>query len=143
MIERPMIPEDVTSVTELHRACGLEYELPDLNCRSMLVKHVIEDEGKVPMAALVRMTAEMYLLVDAKWRSPAWRSQAFSRLEHGVEERLSHLYLQSTAHPFESARHVEDECCWMPPVLEKSFGRRLMRYGWLKNEWPTYSRRRV
>lgn len=139
MIERAYTKADAERVADLHRLCGFEYELPDLEAPSFLIQRVIEDEGQIAMAGLVRMTAEVYLLADTRWRTPMWRYQAMQRLEKSLEGQTSALRL--TDENGNAPRQLEDVFCWMPPEIERSFGKRLSRMGWQRQLWAAFSRR--
>src|SRR5271165_3905701 len=80
-------------------------------------------------AALLRLTAEAYLLLDPKAGSPRERWEWLLGL-HGVTER-------------EAVRlGLEDVHAWLPPEIAAKFGKRLTRLGWVQDdEWTPYCRR--
>ena len=86
----PMIrnyePLDLDRVRQLHGTCGFDYALPDLDAPSMVVKRVMEGDGEVRALALLKLTAEAFLLMDGQWRSPAWRWEMLKRLHEDVRQ---------------------------------------------------------
>ena len=127
MIVRPYSSEDFEQVKALHARQGLEYELPDLEAPSMLVRCVIEEEGKVTEAAFLRKTSEAYWLFDP----------AESR-----RERLGKLLVLSRemVEPAKRA-NIDDVHAFLPPqVLNNCLHRTLLHLGWFKPEWVCYSR---
>jgi hypothetical protein len=80
-------------------------------------------------AALLRLTAEAYLLLDPKAGTPRQRW-----------EWLLHLHA-ATEH--EAARRgLEDVHAWLPPPIAGKFGKRLTRLGWLRDDaWTPFCRR--
>ena len=55
---------DLEWLRAMHAAQGFGYAFPDLADPLFLVRCVVEDEGRPRMAALLRLTAEAYLLAD-------------------------------------------------------------------------------
>lgn len=56
---------DLAALRAMHASQGFDYEFPDLRDPIFLSKLVLEDDaGEPAMAALARLTCEMYLLVD-------------------------------------------------------------------------------
>jgi hypothetical protein len=121
-------PDDEPALRELHHKQGFAYELPDINDPIFLTKMVLEDDrGRPVMAVLARLSCELYLLGDPKAGTPRTRLASFHALHNCIERELA-------------ARGLEDGTCWLPPQIEKSFGRRLRKLGWLRDPWPSYSR---
>lgn len=119
---------DKLEIEGLFRAQGIEYDLPDFNDREFVIRHVVEDGGKIVQALMARQTTELFYLVDKNWRTPAWRFNALGLLHRTMKLMLN-------LHGFKDA-HI-----WVPPQLEKSFGRRLMRcFGWKQNLWTDFVR---
>lgn len=78
------------------------------------------------MAIGARLTAETYLFLDKDWGTPELRWQGFLSLHEAARRDMY-------------KRGLEDCYCWLPPQIEKPFGKRLMRVGWEKNKWPSYT----
>jgi len=89
---------------------------------------ILEERGFPVMALVSRLTAEEYFFVDKGWGTPEQKWKAF-------------LELHETARRDLYGKGLEDCYCWLPSQIEKSFGRRLMRLGWEKNKWPSFTRR--
>lgn len=126
MAVRQLKQSDWPMLLELFAKQGFTYELP----KNFAVKHVVTNGNDVPvMAILARPTVELYMLLDAEWESPAMRMEALKHIHESVRRELE-------------TRGFEDANIWIPPVKEKSFGRRLMKsFGWKKNLWSCYTRR--
>jgi len=84
---------------------------------------------KILGAALLRLTAEAYLLLDPQQGSPRQRWQAL-------------LALHDAAQFDAQQRGLEDVHAWLPPRVAKTFGRRIERLGWRRDdEWAPYCKR--
>jgi len=80
-------------------------------------------------AALLRVTAEAYLLLDPKAGTPRERWEWL-------------LGLHATAERDAAARGLEDVHAWLPPEIAAKFGRRLARLGWIRDDrWTPYCKR--
>ncbi len=80
-------------------------------------------------AALLRLTAEAYLLLDPKAGTPRQRWEWLLGL-HGVTEREA------------ARRGLEDVHAWLPPGIAAKFGKRLTKLGWVRDdEWTPYCKR--
>ena len=80
-------------------------------------------------AALLRLTAEAYLLLDPKAGTPRQRWEWLLGL-HALTEREA------------VRRGLEDVHAWLPPEIAAKFGRRLTRLGWVRDdEWTPYCKR--
>jgi hypothetical protein len=122
-------PEDEPALREMHARQGFAYDWPDINDPIFLTKLVLEDDAERPvMAVLARLTCELYLLADGRAGAPRERLAAFLALHKFAEDELAR-------------RGLQDGTCWIPPQIEKPFGRRLARLGWVRDPWPSYSKR--
>jgi len=125
VIVRQYKDEDLESIKALHEKSGLQYQLPDMD--AFFSRRVVDDGGKVGMVSLLKLTAEAYLICDPDWRNPAWRMHALQGI-HAVCN--------------EDARQkgVVEAVAFIPPVIEKTFRRRLERMGWNRNKpsWKSY-----
>ena len=119
-------PSDFSALESMFRQQGFEYELPDFDSPLFMSKAVLEDDRPV-MAIASRLTAEEYFLMDRNWGTPEQKWQAFLHLHEAARKDLY-------------SKGLEDCYCWLPPQVEKSFGRRLMRLDWAKNKWPSFTR---
>lgn len=128
MLIRPYMREDLEEVKALHQAQSLAYELPDLEAPSMLVRAVIEEEGRVTHAAFLRKTSEAYWIFNPDERK---------------RERLGKLLALSREmiRPAERAR-IEDVHAFLPPeIVDNKLHQTLLRLGWVKPLWTCYSRK--
>jgi len=88
-----------------------------------------EGQGEIIGAALLRLTAEAYLLLDPRAGTPRERWQWLLALQAAAERDAWH-------------RGLEDVHAWLPPPIAKKFGCRLERLGWLRDDaWTPYCKR--
>lgn len=123
ILVRPAADSDKPDLNRLADAQGFEYERPDWG--GMLVSSVVEVNGEITMGAFLRKTAEVYLVVDPG----AGRKR----------DRLGQL-LMLHRELLQPAKRVgfEDCSCWVPPEIDKHFGKLLLHLGWVKPLWPNY-----
>jgi len=125
---RDYTPEDEPALRAMHAAQGFDYAFPDLSNPLFVARLVLEDDhGRPLMAALGRITCEAFLLADPRSGTPRERWQQLLALHEATRRTLE-------------AQGFEDATCWIPPRIERSFGRRLRRLGWLRDLWSAYSR---
>ncbi|HXL23033.1 MAG TPA: hypothetical protein VOA78_11245 [Candidatus Dormibacteraeota bacterium] len=119
---------DLDALRAIHAAQGFDYPLPDLNNPLFVSKIVLENEAanKIAAVALLRLTAEAYLLLDPKQGTPRDRWQALLALHHATRRDAWQ-------------RGLEDVHAWLPPPIAGKFGKRLTRLGWLRDDtWTPY-----
>jgi hypothetical protein len=125
VIVRQYRDEDLESIKALHEKSGLKYSLPPMD--TFFSRRVVDSEHGVGMVSLLKLTAEAYLICDPEWRNPAWRMNALQGL-HAVCN--------------EDARQkgVVEAVAFIPPSIEKTFRKRLERFGWNRNKpsWHSY-----
>lgn len=86
-------------------------------------------ENRIVGAALLRLTAEAYLLLDPKVGTPRERWEWLLRLHAATEQEATR-------------RGLEDVHAWLPPEIAAKFGKRLTRVGWIRDDvWTPYCRR--
>ncbi len=128
---------DLEALKQMHTAQGFDYPFPDLADQIFLSKLVVEDEaGRPVMASLVRLTCEVYLLVDPR----AGTSPAGSPRDKPRERWQRLLALHTAAERDAYARGLQDAHCWLPPQVARSFGRRLLRLGWKQPLWTCFAK---
>jgi hypothetical protein len=85
-----------------------------------------EGNCRILGAALLRLTAEAYLLLDPRAGTPRERWQWL-------------LALHEAARRDAWQRGLEDVHAWLPPPIAQKFGRRLERLGWRRDDsWTPY-----
>jgi len=133
---------DLSALGAIHAAQGFAYPLPDLSNPLFVTKLILsnaekENEGdenaapqeKIIGAALLRLTAEAYLLLDPKAGSPRERWQWLLQL-HAATERDAWQ------------RGLEDVHAWLPPPIARKFGKRNAQLGWNRDDdWTPYCKR--
>ena len=149
MLVREYRESDLDALKRIHEAQQFPYAFPDLRDPLFLTKIVLTDRGtgipacapcadgdrserptdKVLGAALLRLTAEAYLLLDPQQGTPRLRWQSL-------------LALHDAAQRDAQQRGLEDVHAWLPPRIAKSFGRRIERLGWRRDDaWTPYCNR--
>lgn len=121
--------DDIPALKRIHAAQGHSYPFPDFTAEEFEGVYVAVDENDMPVQAIAaRKTVEVYFLGDPTWKTPGWRLETFRKL---------HL----VAHNAMLSLGYTDANCWIPPVVEKAFGRRLMKiFGWKKSVWRSFSK---
>jgi hypothetical protein len=122
---RELKADDIPVLRAMHERSGFAYEWPDLDSgrfESTLV--VVDEEDRPIMAAFAERIVQLYLLTGDEGHPAA-------KL-HGI--RLLHQTMQSQ---LERKGYTEANA-FLPPEVERIFGRRLMKtFGWAKN-WLSY-----
>jgi hypothetical protein len=147
---------DLAALRAIHASQGFAYPLPDLNNPLFVTKLIVSEgtpsdcterngsEGdartaaspnpapppeKIVGAALLRLTAEAYLLLDPKAGTPRQRWQWLLQL-HAATERDAWQ------------RGLEDVHAWLPPPIASKFGKRITQLGWNRDDaWTPYCKR--
>jgi hypothetical protein len=135
---------DLAALRAIHAAQGFDYALPDLRNPLFVTKLVLTDAdpaqqkenrrleagtAKIFGAALLRLTAEAYLLLDPRAGTPRERWQWLLAL-HAAAERDAWQ------------RGLEDVHAWLPPPIAGKFGKHITRLGWLRDDaWTPYCKR--
>jgi hypothetical protein len=127
MLIRAYTDADFESLRAMHAAQKFSYELPDPSDPLFLLRAVVEDDGKPRMAALLRLTAEAYLLADPAEGTPRERWQWLYAL-HEATRRAA------------KERGLSDVQAFLPPRVARSFGRRLETLGWRPDPWRCYTK---
>lgn len=123
---RFMRPDDLAQLEQLHRAQGFDFEFPDLSDPLWHIKIVGEQDGKIVNAAFAHLTAEVYGFFDHTVGTPKERFKNLLTLhEVGCEIGFR-------------TGGLADLHVWLPPQVEKSFGRRLRKLGWQRPLWTSY-----
>ncbi len=97
------------------------------SCAAEIANAGEEGNCQILGAALLRLTAEAYLLLDPRAGTPRERWQWL-------------LALHEAARRDAWQRGLEDVHAWLPPPIAKKFGKRLARLGWRRDDaWTPYS----
>jgi hypothetical protein len=151
VIVREYQPEDLEALRALHAAQGFAYPFPDLGDPLFVTRLVLAEkpgnelpgdpreenrrgdasatQERIVGAALLRLTAEAYLLLDPREGTPRER---WTRL----------LALHAATEGDAWRRGLADVHAWLPPAIAGKFGRRLARLGWVRDDaWTPYCRR--
>jgi hypothetical protein len=144
MLIREYQESDLAELRAIHATQGFDYPLPDLRNPLFVTKLVLADnhpaqqqedrqleagDTRIVGAALLRLTAEAYLLLDPSAGTPRERWQSLLAL-HAAAERDAWQ------------RGLEDVHAWLPPPIAKKFGKRVERLGWLRDDaWTPYCKR--
>jgi hypothetical protein len=138
MLVREYTPSDFDALRRMHASQGFDYALPNLADPILVSKLVVENnDGRVVMASLARLTCEMYLLLDREGDG----NRCFERTT--AHERYAHLRALHRAGERDLlARGLDDAHAWLPPPIARRFGRRLETFGWIRDDaWTPYCRR--
>jgi len=133
---------DLAALRAIHAAQGFDYPLPDLRNPLFVTKLILskaheENEShqaelqqeQIIGAALLRLTAEAYLLLDPTAGTPSERWQWLLQL-HAATERDAWQ------------RGLEDVHAWLPPPIAHKFGKRIEHLGWRRDDtWTPYCKR--
>jgi hypothetical protein len=134
---------DVSALRAIHAAQGFDYALPDLTNPLFVTKLVLTQDAtsdstdgntsprseKILGAALLRLTAEAYLLLDPRTGTPRERWQSLLTLHAAAEREAWH-------------RGLEDVHAWLPPPIAAKFGKRITKLGWIQdNTWTPYCKK--
>ena len=129
MLVREYRESDLAQLRAIHAAQGFDYALPDLSNPLFVTKLVLGEEGALLGAALLRLTAEAYLLLDPRAGTPRQRWQWLLALHAATEQDAWQ-------------RGLEDVHAWLPPPIAGKFGKRLARLGWQRDDtWTPYCRK--
>jgi hypothetical protein len=122
---RPYTESDLARLQQLHEAQGFSYQFPDLDKPEFVSKTVIENGETIEAALLLRKTLETYLLMPKMTRK-----EGLGRI----------LIFEREILPLLKAMGFTDLHAWLPPEIDKRFGKLLVHLGWQKQLWPAYSR---
>lgn len=127
MLIRQFTDDDLQALKRMHSRQGFEYAFPDVSDPIFVSKLVLEDDdSRIAMASLARLTCEMYLMLDSSLGTPQDRFLRITAL-HGAGERDL------------VSRGLDDAHAWLPPEISRRFGKRLEALGWVRDDkWTPY-----
>ncbi|HKV49345.1 MAG TPA: hypothetical protein VJN69_14725 [Candidatus Acidoferrales bacterium] len=124
---RPFTDNDLPVLKRLHSRQGFDYVFPDVSDPIFVSKLVLEDDdARIAMASLARLTCEMYLILDPSLGTPPDRFSRMTALHQAGERDLI-------------SRGLDDAHAWLPPGVSHRFGKRLEVLGWVRDDkWTPY-----
>lgn len=124
---RRFVDSDLEALKRMHSRQGFDYAFPDISDPIFVSKLVLEDEdSRIAMASLARLTSEIYLLVDPSLGTPGDRLSRMVTLQRAGERELVSCGL-------------DDAHAWLPPEIALRFGKRLETLGWIRDDkWTPY-----
>ena len=131
MLIREYRDSDLAALRAVHAAQAFDYAFPDLRNPLFVTKLVLTSGAAEPVigAVLLRLTAEAYLLLDPRAGTPRQRWHWLLAL-HAAAERDAWQ------------RGLEDVHAWLPPRIAKTFGKRVARLGWRRDDtWTPYCKK--
>ena len=132
MIIRDTTQDDVDDLKRLMKNQSFDY--PELPFNSFVECLSIEQDGKVILTVAARPTVELYYLGDPEWETPGMRAEVLKKMHSEMEKRLA-------------SRGYTDAHAWIPPIIAKSFGRRLRKTfkmlngspKWIQSTWTCFT----
>jgi hypothetical protein len=128
MIEiRDIEATDNETIVGLYARTGLpENCRPDITDPLFIIKKMVAKDGETFEAGFLKITGELYLLIDHQLSTPEDRWEALQRL---CAEGLAQAARMGLA----------QVSCWIPPQIEQSFAKRLESLGFEKSKWTCYT----
>lgn len=112
-------PEDEDVLKAIHVQNAFDYDLPKFDC----IKVVVDANDRPVVAVCSRTIAEITILVDRTWETPAWRLEAIRRLHDAMELALG-------------SRGIRAAACWLAPKISRRWSQRLSAmFGWKQADW--------
>ena len=124
---------DLERIKEMHKRQNFPYPFPALSDPTFVVGAVAEEQGQAEMAVFLKVSAEVYMILDPDHGTPRDRWQGLLQIHEAVRRQAVDLGLESLQ-------------CWIPPELAKktttgreaSFVRRLGSLGWTEDAWRSF-----
>src|SRR5690242_19934659 len=119
MLIRQFTDDDLQALKRMHSRQGFEYAFPDVSDPIFVSKLVLEDDdSRIAMASLARLTCEMYLMLDPSLGTPQDRFLRIAALHRDGERALV-------------SRGLDDALAWLLPEISRRFGMSLRAVGWV------------
>lgn len=117
MIIRAMKTEDIPKIEAIYARSPAKYDVPMLDSPNLLTSLVMVDDDDEPHALLAgEMVAEMFLVIDHEWETPAYRAIALNELAKAVVPQLE-------------ARGIHSAYAFLGPDIPTGYDKRLYRLG--------------
>src|SRR5271154_530228 len=115
---RDLEPRDVLDLIAIHHANKLSGNcLPAFEHPLFAVKRIVEIDGKLAMGGFLKITSEVYLLLDHRVGTPEERMEWLRELSEDLKQQGYN-------------KGLEDLTLWVPDEIEQSFGKRLEELGY-------------
>jgi hypothetical protein len=125
-----MEERDIPAIKAIHESAGYDYPFPTLDSLSVEAADVVVGDDDVPiMGAMAKRVAEVVLFcAPGGVLHPLVKMEAIKMLHHSIRDKIVPLgFYEANA--------------FLPPQIERSHGRHLMKmFGWVKN-WPSFTLR--
>ena len=122
MVIRRLEKRDIPKLEEIYLRAPVKYVLPALDSPELFEALVAVDENDEPhLMVSALMVAEMILVIDHNWETPALRAEAFVSLFVEMKSRLE-------------AMGVTDAYAFMGPKVPRGFDRLLYKLGAIASE---------
>jgi hypothetical protein len=122
MTVRRLEKRDIPKLEEIYLRSPYEYGLPAFDSPELFESLVAVDENDEPHVMVsALMVAEMILIIDHEWETPALRADAFCSLFVEMKSRLE-------------AMGVTDAYAFMGPEVPRGFDRLLHELGAIASE---------
>lgn len=123
MFIREMKPEDVPKIEAIYAKSPMKYDLPMLDSKNLMCPLVMVDDDDEPHVLLAgERVAEMFLVMDHEWQTPAFRAIALAELHSAVVPKLKQEGIRA-AYAF------------LGPDVPRGYERRLWKLGARVMEW--------
>lgn len=83
---RPLAPEDIPVLKELHRKAGYGFKFPEMS--GMESAHVLEDDGQIVGFVGAEKTVQVFAIFDPAWASPHRRIAAITSMASAMDGDL-------------------------------------------------------
>lgn len=130
---RPFESQDIPRAKAIHAESGLpENCFPDLLTPDgvpnalYIVKGVYEVESNAALMVFLKISSEIYLLVDHKVGTPEQRMAWLEEMRDWLNQKA-----------WENG--LDQMTAWIPTDIEKSFGKRLLELGFERSPWTAYT----
>lgn len=130
---RSFTEKDLATAHRIHQANALPevcfpnlYEPDGKPNRLFVVKEVFEDQGRPVLMCFLKMTSELYLLIDHELGTPAERWEWLKEFKAHIEQMAWMLGLEQMS-------------AWLPVEIEQSFGKRIEELGFVRSPWSCYT----
>lgn len=120
--------KDLEKLKSIHIGSGFDYPFPDVK-ELIELEVLVDDNDEVVMGLGARVAAELYMWIDGGWETPGMRFELFKFMHEHMRRRLKE-------------KNIHWVNSWLPPIVSRSFGRRLIKtFGWARSHWPCFTAR--